>query len=121
MSSSVGSNVGKGNGPFNLVGKSTVNRRAIYNQITGVRVYQSDILPAHLGASAFVYMGYVTCPYPNAMIKSIDVSAAEAAGAVTLSGHDTQFLPAYTYYSTSGNRLRGPLPTTQVRYAGCPV
>ena len=121
MSSSVGSNVGKGNGPFNLVGKSTVNRRAIYNQITGVRVYQSDILPAHLGASAFVYMGYVTCPYPNAMIKSIDVSAAEAAGAVTLSALDTDFLPTYNYYSTSNGRIRGPLPYPQCMYSGQPV
>ena len=60
-------------------------------------------------------------PTPTRSIKSIDVSAAQAAGAVTLTGLDTQFLPAYTYYSTSGNRLRGPLPTTQVRYAGCPV
>ena len=66
-------------------------------------------------------MGYVTCPYPNALINSIDVSAAEAAGATTLTGYDYEYLPPYNYYSTSGNRFRGPLPTTQARYSGCPV
>ena len=55
------------------------------------------------------------------MIKKIDVSKAEAAGAVTVSGYDTTFLPPYDYYSTAGNRLRGPLPVGEVRSAGAPV
>ena len=109
---------------FALVGNPKVYRRDTLAKVTGTKKFTSDIQPTDVGVAAatgFVYMGYVTCPYPNALIKSIDVSAAEAAGAVTLTGLDTDFLPAYTYYSTSGNRLRGPLPTTQVRYAGCPV
>ncbi|MGA2200114.1 MAG: molybdopterin cofactor-binding domain-containing protein, partial [Nitrososphaerales archaeon] len=107
-----------------LVGNPKVVRRDTLAKVTGAKKFTSDIQPADVGVSAttgFVYMGYVTCPYPNALIKSIDVSAAEAAGAVTLTGMDTDFLPEYTYYSTSGNRVRGPLPTTQARYAGCPV
>ena len=121
MSSSVGSNVGTSNGPFNLIGNAKVNRRATYNQITGVRKTTSDIFPADVGASSFVYAGLVTSPYPNAMIKSIDVSEAEAAGAVTLSALDYDYLPQYSYYSTGGGRARGPLPWPQVMYVGQPV
>jgi CO/xanthine dehydrogenase Mo-binding subunit len=120
----VGSNVGTSKGPFALVGNPAVGRRACYNQITGVKRYFNDIQPKDLGVSAttgFVYMGYVTCPYPNAMITSIDTSAAEAAGAITLSGLDTEYLPQYNYYATSGNRTRGPLPYPQVRSAGSAV
>jgi len=109
---------------FALVGNPKVVRRDQYAKITGAKKFTSDIQPTDVGVSAttgFIYMGYVTCPYPNALINSIDVSAAEAAGAITLTGYDTDFLPEYTYYSTSGNRVRGPLPTTQARYAGCPV
>jgi CO/xanthine dehydrogenase Mo-binding subunit len=109
---------------FALVGNPAVPRRDTLAKITGKKRFTVDIQPSDIGISAttnFVYMGYVTCPYPNALIKSIDVSAAEAAGAVTLTGMDTDFLPEYMYYSTSGNRVRGPLPTTQARYAGCPV
>ncbi|MGD0510566.1 MAG: molybdopterin cofactor-binding domain-containing protein, partial [Candidatus Micrarchaeaceae archaeon] len=109
---------------FSIVGNPNIVRRDVLAKVTGTKKFTSDIQPTDVGLSAatgFVYMGYVTCPYPNALIKSIDVSKAEAAGAVTLTGMDTQFLPAYTYYSTSGNRLRGPLPTTQARYSGCPV
>jgi len=122
--SSVGSKVGTGNGPFALVGNSAVGRRACYNQVTGVKRYFNDIQPKDIGVSAvtgFVYMGYVTCPYPNAIITKIDTSAAEAAGAVTLSGADTEYLPGYNYYATSGNRTRGPLPYPQVRAAGSAV
>src|SRR5271157_105008 len=107
-----------------LVGNPKVVRRDTLAKVTGAKKFTNDIQPGDVGVSAttgFVYMGYVTCPYPNALIKSIDVSAAEAAGATTLTGMDTDFLPTYTYYSTSGNRVRGPLPTTQARYAGCPV
>jgi len=120
----VGSNVGTSKGPFNLVGNPKVYRRDIYGKVTGLRKYTSDILPADVGVSAatgFVYMGYVTSPYPHAMITKIDVSKAEAAGYVTLSALDTDFLPQYDYYSTSGNRQRGPLPYPQVRFAGSPV
>jgi len=124
MSSSVGTNVANPNRPFNLVGNPKVQRRDTYHKVTGVRKYTSDIMPADVGVSAatgFVYMGYVTCPYPHAMITKLDVSRAEAAGYVTLSALDTDFLPKYDYYSTSGNRTRGPLPYPEVRYAGCPV
>lgn len=121
MSEDIAQNVGTSTGPFNLVGNPNVNRRAIYNQVTGVRRYASDIMPADVGvstASGFVYMGYVQCPYPHAMIKKIDVSKAEAAGYVTLSALDTDYLPSNDYYSTSGNRTRGPLPYPEVLFAG---
>jgi CO/xanthine dehydrogenase Mo-binding subunit len=121
MSSEVGSNVGTSNGPFNMVGNPKIVRRATYNQITGVRKTTSDIMPADVGASSFVYAGIVACPYPNAIIKSIDVSEAEAAGAVTLSALDYDYLPQYSYYSTSGGRVRGPLPWPQAMYVGQPV
>jgi len=107
-----------------LVGNPNVVRRDTLAKVQGTKKFTSDIHPTDVGIAAttgFVYMAYVTSPYPNALINSIDVSAAEAAGAVTLTGYDYDFLPPYTYYSTSGNRFRGPLPTTQARYAGCPV
>ena len=109
---------------FSVVGNPKIGRRDTLAKVTGAKRFTADIQPSDVGIAAstgFVYMGYVACPYPNALIKSIDVSEAEAAGAITLTGNDTDFLPPYTYYSTSGNRLRGPLPTTQARYAGCPV
>ena len=112
------------NSSFSIVGNPNVKRRDIETKITGTKKFTADILPPDVGVSnttGFVYMGYVTCPYPNALIKSIDVSAAEAAGAITLTGKDTDYLPAYTYYSTAGNRLRGPLATDQVRFAGQPI
>ena len=43
-----------------------------------------------------LYMGLVTCPYPNAQVKSIDVSQAEAAGDYTVTAAD---LPPYSTYS----------------------
>lgn len=107
-----------------LVGNPNLPRRDQLAKMQGTKKFTSDIHPTDVGVAAttgFVYMGYVTSPYPNALIKSIDTSAAEAAGAVTLTGFDEDYLPLYTYYSTSGNRFRGPLPTTQARYAGCPV
>ncbi|MDG6924249.1 MAG: xanthine dehydrogenase family protein molybdopterin-binding subunit [Nitrososphaerota archaeon] len=80
-----------------------------------------DIQPSDIGLSAntgMLYMGYVTCPYPNAIIKSIDTSAAEAMGAITLTALDYDFLPPNDYYSSSGLHTRGPLPWPQVRSPG---
>ncbi|MDG6903143.1 MAG: xanthine dehydrogenase family protein molybdopterin-binding subunit [Nitrososphaerota archaeon] len=112
------------NQKFALVGNPDVHRVDALTKITGQTRYTNDLQPPDVGvspASGFVYMGYVTCPYPHAKIKKIDTSKAEAAGYVTLSAQDTAFLPEYTYYSTAGNRLRGPLPIDEVRYTGCPV
>jgi len=111
-------------GPYKLVGNPNVHRWDTYAKVTGKLKFTQDLQPTDLGISAaagFVYMGYVTCPYPHAMIKKINTSKAEAMGAVCISGYDTTFLPPYDYYSTSGNRLRGPMPVGEVRYAGCPV
>jgi len=112
---------GNGSRPFALVGNQTVGRRATLNAVTGVKKYTADIQPAGVGVSAatgFMYMGYVTCPYPNALITKIDTSAAEAMGAVTLTALDYDYLPPYNYYSTSGLHTRGPLPYPQVRAPG---
>ena len=121
VTSGPGSLVGVQKGPFALVGNPAITRRATYNQITGVKPYTMDIRPANVGVSAstgFMYMGYVTCPYPHATIKSIDTSAAEAMGAVTLTALDYDFLPANDYYSSSGLHTRGPLPWPTVRSPG---
>lgn len=129
ITSGPGSKVGINTGPsygepgstLALVGNPAVTRRATYNQVTGVKPYMQDILPSNVGVSAttgFMYMGYVTCPYPNALIKSIDTSAAEAMGATTLTALDYDFLPPNDYYSTSGLHTRGPLPWPQVRSPG---
>ena len=124
ITSGPGSLVGTQTSNFALVGNPAVARRATYNSITGVKKYTQDIMPANVGVSAatgFVYMGYVTCPYPNALIKSIDTSAAEAMGATTLTALDYDYLPPYNYYSTSGLHTRGPLPWPQVRSPGAIV
>jgi len=124
LASGAGSLVGTKTSNFALVGNPAVTRRSTYNAVTGLRKYTADIQPSNVGVSAatgFVYMGYVTCPYPNALITSIDTSAAEAMGATTLTALDTDFLPPYNYYSTSGLHTRGPLPWPQVRSAGAIV
>jgi len=121
---SASNSYGQPGSTFSLVGNPNLPRRDQLAKITGQKRFTADLQPSDVGISAttgFVYMAYVTCPYPNALIKSIDVSEAEAAGAITLTGFDYDFLPEYDFYSTSGNRVRGPLPTTQARYAGCPV
>ena len=124
MSSTVGSNVGTSNGPFKLIGNRNVTRLDLLPKVTGTKKFASDINPVDVGVSVtsgFIYMGLVTSPYSSAMIKKIDTSKAEAAGFVTLTTNDTDFLPPNTFYSTSGNRLRGPLAYPQVRFAGQPV
>jgi xanthine dehydrogenase molybdenum-binding subunit len=129
IASGPGHLVGINNGPsfgqpgstFALVGNPAITRRATYAAVTGVKRYTMDIHPSDIGISAttgFLYMGYVTCPHPNALIKSIDVSAAEAMGATTLTALDYDFLPADDYYSSSGLHTRGPLPYPQVRSPG---
>src|SRR6266576_2988636 len=95
------------NPKFNILGNPNIVRRDITRKITGTAVYATDINPAHIGVSptAMLYAGVVTCPYPRAKILSIDTSAAEAAGFVTLRGDE---LPPYSYWG--GGRTRAPLP-----------
>ncbi len=99
---------------FSLVGNTSLTRRDLIPRITGARAFASDISAADIGASSMVYMGMVTCPYPSAKVKSIDVSKAEAAGFVTLTGAE---LPAYDYYGGSG-RPFPPLSSNTVIFAG---
>ncbi|MDG6901391.1 MAG: xanthine dehydrogenase family protein molybdopterin-binding subunit [Nitrososphaerota archaeon] len=109
---------------FALVGNPDIVRLDGYTHITGQTKFTSDILPPDVGVSSttgFLYMGYVMCPYPHAKITKIDTSKAEAAGYVTLTGQDAAYLPPYTYYSTAGNRFRGPLPISEAKFAGQPV
>ncbi|MDG6902883.1 MAG: xanthine dehydrogenase family protein molybdopterin-binding subunit [Nitrososphaerota archaeon] len=79
-----------------IVGNPNVNRRTTMGRVTGQTVFSSDILPKHINAPSFVYMAYVTCPYPRAKIVSIDVSRAEAAGYVTVTPNE---LPPYDLYN----------------------
>jgi len=121
---SASNSYGQPGSSFSIVGNPTLGRRDTYNKLIGKKKFTSDIQPTDIGiasATGFLWVGFVTCPYPNARIKSIDVSEAEAAGAITLTGYDYDFLPEYDYYSTSGLRSRGCLPTTQARYCGMPV
>ena len=55
---------------FALVGNPKVYRRDTLAKVTGTKKFTSDIQPTDVGVAAatgFVYMGYVTCPYPNAL------------------------------------------------------
>jgi len=102
---------------FSLIGNPNITRRDIIPRITGQRRFSQDISAADIGAGSLTFMGLVTCPYPSAKIKSIDVSQAEAAGFATLTGAE---LPAYTYYGGSG-RPYLPLDPLNVIFAGQPV
>ena len=109
------------NGKMNIVGNPDLNRRDITRKITGEAVYAWDINPEHIGVdptSGMAYMGVITCPYTRAKILSIDTSAADAAGYVTLTGDQ---LPPYAFWG--GGRTRLPLPKTSdlVMYPGQPV
>jgi CO/xanthine dehydrogenase Mo-binding subunit len=84
------------NHPLLLVGNGTITRRNTAQRITGQSKFTSDIRPPDIGTSYMLYMGLVTCPYAHAQVKSIDVSAAEAAGYITLTSAD---LPPYSTYS----------------------
>jgi len=99
-----------------LLGNQSVTRKDLPNRINGTRHYTSDISASDIGASSMVYMGLVTCPYPHANIKSIDVSAAQAAGYVAITGFD---LPAYNY--TNPGRAYIPLESNTALFAGQPV
>ncbi len=118
---SASNSYGQPGSSFSIVGNPTLGRRDTYNKLIGKKRFASDIQPSDIGIASttgFLYMGYVTSPHASALIKSIDVSAAEAAGAITLTGFDYEWLPATDFYSTSGLRVYTPLPTTQVRYCG---
>ena len=103
--------------PLALVGNPNLNRRTSPARVTGQTIFSSDILPKHISASSFVYMAYITCPYPMAKIVSIDVSKAEAAGYVTVTPDE---LPPYDMYN--GGRPYSPLGNRgTVLSAGQPV
>lgn len=101
---------------FALVGNPKVNRRDIYAKITGKRPYTSDIQPSNIGQSQMLYAGFVPAMYPNAIVKSIDTSEAEAAGYVTLVGSE---LPPYSLFA--GGRDYTPIVSDKVIFAGQPV
>lgn len=100
-----------------LVGNQKLRRRDTLRKITGQGVYTYDINPSHIGEDSFIYMGVVTCPYPHAKIKNIDVSQVEAAGYVTVTWND---LPPFSMWGLGG-RAHFPLPKDEVRHTGEPV
>jgi CO/xanthine dehydrogenase Mo-binding subunit len=102
---------------FALVDNPKVRRRDTLRKITGKAVYTYDINPDNVGESGFVYMGKVTCPYPHARIKRIDVSKAEAAGYVAVTASD---MPPFDLWGVFG-RGHTPLPADFVRHPGEPV
>ncbi|MGD0637432.1 MAG: xanthine dehydrogenase family protein molybdopterin-binding subunit [Nitrososphaerales archaeon] len=101
---------------YTILGNPDIKRRSLMERITGTNHYTEDISASDLGASNMVYMGLVTCPYPRATVKSIDVSQAEAAGYVTLTGFD---LPAYNY--SNPGRPYVPIASDTVLFSGQPV
>jgi CO/xanthine dehydrogenase Mo-binding subunit len=101
---------------FGLVNNPNVKRRDTLGKISGKNVYTYDINPNHLGLDSFVYMGKITCPYPRARIKKIDISKAEAAGYVTVTAKD---LPPFAMWGFGRSHL--PMPADEVRYPGEPV
>ncbi|MDG6914281.1 MAG: xanthine dehydrogenase family protein molybdopterin-binding subunit [Nitrososphaerota archaeon] len=105
------------NAKFNLVGNPSVVRRDLYAKITGQRKYTSDIRPSDIGQSSMWYAGFLVAPHPHAIVKSIDVSAAQAAGYVTLVESD---LPVGAMFG-SGDRAYPPLVSSEVLYPGQPV
>ena len=104
---------------LSLVGNPKLTRTDLIPRITGERKFSSDIMPADIGLvnGKFVYMGLITCPYPSAKVTKLDMSKAEAAGYVTLTGAD---LPTYDYYSNTGRTFL-PLSSERVNFAGQPV
>ncbi len=105
------------NAKFNLVGNQAVTRRDLYAKITGQRKYTSDIGASDIGASSMWYAGFLVAPHPHAIVKSIDVSAAQAAGYFTLVESD---LPVGAMFG-SGSRAYPPLVSSEVLYPGQPV
>jgi CO/xanthine dehydrogenase Mo-binding subunit len=101
---------------YALVGNQNVTRRDILAKVTGQRRYTSDIQPSDIGQSSVLYAGFVPGMYPNAIVKRIDTSAAEAAGYVTLVQND---LPPYNLFA--GGRNYTPIVSDQVIFAGQPV
>ncbi len=101
---------------YSLVGNASVTRQDLMNRINGTRHWTADISASDIGASSMVYMGRVLSPHPSALIKSIDVSKAEAAGYTVLTAAD---LPAYNFINQGRNFL--PLARGSVLYAGQPV
>ena len=104
------------NSNFALVGNPNVTRRDIYAKITGQRPYTSDIQPSNIGQSNMLYAGFVPAMYPNAIVKSIDTSEADAAGYVTLVGSE---LPPYSLFA--GGRDYTPIVSDKVLFAGQPI
>ncbi|MDG6953555.1 MAG: xanthine dehydrogenase family protein molybdopterin-binding subunit [Nitrososphaerota archaeon] len=105
------------NAKFNLVGNQAVTRRDIYAKVTGQRKYTSDIGPGDIGQSTMWYAGFLVSPHPHAKVTSIDVSAAQAAGYVTLVESD---LPVGALFG-AGARAYPPLVSSEVLYPGQPV
>ncbi|MHB2036398.1 MAG: xanthine dehydrogenase family protein molybdopterin-binding subunit [Nitrososphaerales archaeon] len=103
-------------GNYALVGNQNVTRRDILAKITGQRPYTSDIKPSNINASNMLYAGFIPSPYPHALIKSIDVSQAEAAGYVTLVGTE---LPPFELFSNGRSYV--PLARDRILFAGQPV
>ncbi|MDG7007044.1 MAG: hypothetical protein JRN06_02230 [Nitrososphaerota archaeon] len=99
---------------FNLVGNQAVTRRDIYAKVTGQRKFTSDIAPGDIGQSSMWYAGFLVAPHAHATVKSIDVSAAQAAGYVTLVESD---LPAGAMFG-AGARAYPPIVSSEVLYAG---
>ena len=99
-----------------VVGNPNITRRDIPSKVTGQLVFTYDINPATLGLAndQMLYMGMVRCPYPNAIVKKIDTSAAEAAGYVVLTEAD---FAEYNLMYVGSGQPHAPISNT-VLYPG---
>ncbi|MCL5075224.1 MAG: molybdopterin-dependent oxidoreductase [Chloroflexi bacterium] len=77
-----------GHRKFEVVGKSLTRKDGLA-KVSGREIYTSDVILPDM-----MYAAVLRSPYPHAEIRSIDVSAAEAMGAVCLTFDD---VPMLTY------------------------